>query len=131
MVEVWRENLPTSELELCRQGLGHFSYRVDESILSRTRQSGSIADDLDALLANGVLVPEPLVYEDFLPRSAAGIFASNLTGEGSVDDSQGGAERTIGWMSDVVGADVHVPEEVYGLESATSLETAFREVRGA
>ena len=31
----------------------------------------------------GVLQPEPIVYEDFLPRSAAGIFASNLADGGN------------------------------------------------
>ena len=34
--------------------------------------------DLDALLDAGYLYVEPLVYEDFLPVSAAGIFQSNL-----------------------------------------------------
>ncbi|MBW8353002.1 MAG: DUF1338 domain-containing protein, partial [Pseudomonas sp.] len=38
---------------------------------------------LSALLAAGHLRAEPLVYEDFLPVSAAGIFQSNLG-----DDSQ-------------------------------------------
>src|SRR5699024_9742510 len=30
----------------------------------------------------------PIVYEDFLPKSAAGIFASNLTSAGRTDASQ-------------------------------------------
>jgi uncharacterized glyoxalase superfamily metalloenzyme YdcJ len=33
---------------------------------------------LDDLLSGGYLRVEPLVYEDFLPVSAAGIFQSNL-----------------------------------------------------
>jgi uncharacterized glyoxalase superfamily metalloenzyme YdcJ len=33
---------------------------------------------LEALLSGGYLRAEPLVYEDFLPVSAAGIFQSNL-----------------------------------------------------
>ena len=39
------------------------------------------ASDLDALIARGLAQAEPIVYEDFLPVSAAGIFQSNLGGE--------------------------------------------------
>ena len=59
--------------------------------------------DVAGLVRAGVLHPEPIVYEDFLPRSAAGIFASNLTDGGTVDADQGGAERDAGWMADVMG----------------------------
>lgn len=41
--------------------------------------SGSLGDaSLEDLLRNGYVKAEPLVYEDFLPVSAAGIFQSNL-----------------------------------------------------
>ncbi len=123
--QVWREHLPRTERELCLQGLGYFTYRVDDEALRRVHQTESTAaPTLAALVQDGVLVPEPIVYEDFLPRSAAGIFASNLTGEGSVDEDQGGADRTIDWISDVVGAEVRVPEQVYAEESDRSLAAA-------
>jgi uncharacterized glyoxalase superfamily metalloenzyme YdcJ len=77
-------------------------------------------------LETGLLDIAPIVYEDFLPRSAAGIFASNLTERGSMDADQGGAERDIDWMSGVVAAEVAVPEEVYAAQSRTSLEAAAR-----
>jgi uncharacterized glyoxalase superfamily metalloenzyme YdcJ len=67
------------------------------------------------------VVAEPIVYEDFLPRSAAGIFASNLAGASSMDVGLGGAERDLAWMSDVVGVQVAVPEEVYAAESRASV----------
>ena len=77
-----------------------------------------------ALVRAGVLHPEPIVYEDFLPRSAAGIFASNLADGGTVDADQGGADRDAGWMADVLGSAVAVPEEVYADEAAASLRAA-------
>ena len=80
--------------------------------------------DPSALVRAGVLHPEPIVYEDFLPRSAAGIFASNLTDGGTVDADQGGAERDADWMSDVMGRQVNVPEEIYAQESSASLRGA-------
>ena len=62
------------ERELARQGLAFFTYRVAGA--PRLAQgTASLGDLVEA----GVLVPEPIVYEDFLPRSAAGIFQSNLT----------------------------------------------------
>ena len=76
---------------------------------------------MTALVQAGVLHPEPIVYEDFLPRSAAGIFASNLTDSGSMDANQGGAERDASWMSDRMGRTVIVPEEIYAREAAASL----------
>jgi uncharacterized glyoxalase superfamily metalloenzyme YdcJ len=113
---VWRDRLPADERELERQGLGYFTYHlVDAELAVRTGAS------LEALLAAGAVVAEPIVYEDFLPRSAAGIFASNLSGAGSVDADQGGAERDTSWLSDVIGRRVAVPEEVYAAESAASV----------
>ncbi|MHC8321012.1 2-oxoadipate dioxygenase/decarboxylase HglS [Pseudomonas sp. GB2N2] len=57
------------------QGLAYFRYFVTEKGLatSELRQAS-----LEDLLINGHLRVEPLVYEDFLPVSAAGIFQSNL-----------------------------------------------------
>ncbi len=55
-----------------REGLGYFAYAP---------APGRAIDpeaDLDALLAEGAILATPLVYEDFLPVSAAGIFQSNL-----------------------------------------------------
>ncbi len=113
--EVWREHLPATEVELCARGLGFFTFR---------RGTAPIVEGAGPaeLVRSGAVVPEPIVYEDFLPRSAAGIFASNLTGTGAVDADQGGAERDLDWMSGVVGAEVSVPEEVYAAESAASWE---------
>jgi uncharacterized glyoxalase superfamily metalloenzyme YdcJ len=126
--DVWRAGLPGTERELCLQGLGFFTYRVDEDVASGRRspeQSAALeGGDAAALVRAGVLHPEPIVYEDFLPRSAAGIFASNLTDAGSRDEEQGGAERDAGWMSGVLDREVHVPEEIYARESSASLRAA-------
>lgn len=61
-----------------------------------------VADDrsIDALLAAGFLNAEPILYEDFLPVSAAGIFRSNLaesqTGLAAQDDDREGFETALG-----------------------------------
>jgi len=55
----------------------------------------------------------PVVYEDFLPRSAAGIFRSNLTGDGSRSDGAEGVHRDRSWMSTVLERVVHDPQDLY------------------
>ncbi|MEO6470535.1 MAG: VOC family protein [Aeromicrobium sp.] len=59
----------------------------------------------------------PIVYEDFLPKSAAGIFASNLTGDGSLDDSQPGSARDAAWLQSVLGRELHDPYALYEAEA--------------
>ncbi len=58
----------------------------------------------------------PIVYEDFLPKSAAGIFASNLTGEGRSDASRRASARDATWMQDVLGRELHDPYGLYAAE---------------
>ncbi|KQP35199.1 VOC family protein [Pseudorhodoferax sp. Leaf274] len=65
---------------LLSQGLAFFRWRVaDADGLARVARSGA-AFDLDALRGQGIVAASPIVYEDFLPVSAAGIFQSNLGG---------------------------------------------------
>ena len=63
---------------------------------------------------------EPVVYEDFLPRSAAGIFRSNLAGDGSADRSRQGVVRDQDWLAGVLGRDVHDPMALYAAEVEAS-----------
>ena len=58
-----------------QQELAYFRYFVTD----KGRAAGALQTmALEDLLRNGYLRVEPLVYEDFLPVSAAGIFQSNL-----------------------------------------------------
>lgn len=59
-------------------GLGYFSYSLTE----KGKKGLSSASSLEALIADGSICFDPIVYEDFLPVSAAGIFQSNL-GDGA------------------------------------------------
>lgn len=61
--------------------------------------------------ADGLL--QPIVYEDFLPKSAAGIFASNLTSDGAVDGAQRAAARDAAWLQDALGRPLHDPYALY------------------
>jgi len=113
--------MPPTERELFTRDLGYFTYRPVSG-----RPAGLLPGTAQELVDGGWLEPEPIVYEDFLPRSAAGIFASNLTDGGEMDAAQGGAERDAAWLAERLGRPVFTPEELYRAESERSLAAAQR-----
>jgi uncharacterized glyoxalase superfamily metalloenzyme YdcJ len=119
-LDVWRRGVPRTEAELAAQGLAFFTYRVGGDGGAGAARARPAAELVDA----GVLVPEPIVYEDFLPRSAAGIFRSNLAGAGSRDAAQQGPPYDLARLSDLLGTPVHDPMDLYAAESAASLLAA-------
>ncbi|MBP2412010.1 putative glyoxalase superfamily metalloenzyme YdcJ [Arthrobacter stackebrandtii] len=116
---VWAENLPLTEKELALQGLAYFTYGLDEGQLRQKDLASPVT--LASLVEAGIAVPEPIVYEDFLPRSAAGIFQSNLTEEGSKDEEQIGTNYDIHQMSKIVGTTVHDPNDLYQRQQEDSI----------
>ncbi|WP_459643434.1 2-oxoadipate dioxygenase/decarboxylase [Kineococcus sp. NUM-3379] len=100
---VWPRHLPRTEADLDRRGLGVFTYRPG------TGGTGAPAGTVHDLVDAGFAVREPVVYEDFLPRSAAGIFQSNLDDSGSRDATATGSGRDAAWVADVLGRDVADP----------------------
>lgn len=74
------QQFPDDLDQLLERGLAFFRWRVlDADGLARVAASGA-AFDLQALRAQDLVAASPIVYEDFLPVSAAGIFQSNLGG---------------------------------------------------
>lgn len=68
------------------QGLGYFEWSLTDAGAATGAGTGDVAgDDAQQLLEAGLLRCDPIIYEDFLPVSAAGIFQSNL-GDGAVQD---------------------------------------------
>jgi uncharacterized glyoxalase superfamily metalloenzyme YdcJ len=84
---------------------------------------------LTSLLESAALRPAPIVYEDFLPRSAAGIFQSNLTDEGARDDEQAAAAWDMERLSDSIGVRILDPMELYAKQQEASL-TAVENLLG-
>ncbi|MBT2517313.1 VOC family protein [Streptomyces sp. ISL-90] len=118
---VWRESLPATERELALQDLAFFTYRVADAPAPQTQTEPAT---LRALVESGALIPEPIVYEDFLPRSAAGIFQSNLTDDGSRDDDQEGTYYDIERLSEVIGIRISDPTDLYAAQQRASLSAA-------
>lgn len=122
-VAVWEEHMPGTERELCLSGLGFFTYHA-----TPRRDRGRPPTTLRGLVEDGWIELRPIVYEDFLPASAAGIFASNLTGAGGVAADEGGAPRDASWLAGAIGREINRPEEVYAAQAEQSLRAAQREL---
>ncbi|GLK47195.1 DUF1338 domain-containing protein [Brevundimonas intermedia] len=88
--------LPDDWTALRRGGLAWFRYRATPEGLGGRAETA----DLEALIALGHVVAEPITYEDFLPVSAAGIFQSNLGAEVreayAVDPAKADFEQALG-----------------------------------
>jgi uncharacterized glyoxalase superfamily metalloenzyme YdcJ len=56
---------------------------------------------------------KPVVYEDFLPASAAGIFRSNLDTDARAADTADASDYSIDWMAGQIGHHIHDPYELY------------------
>ena len=66
---------PDSYEQMRAEGLAYFRYFVTDQGIAANEHAQA---DLEQLISAGAIRYEPLVYEDFLPVSAAGIFQSNL-----------------------------------------------------
>ncbi|MDY6997847.1 MAG: VOC family protein [Actinomycetota bacterium] len=83
---VWDQHFPGTDAEMADAGL---AYYVD----------GDPA--------------RPVVYEDFLPASAAGIFRSNLDSDTTAADGADESHYSRQWMAGRIGRLIHDPYELY------------------
>jgi len=84
--QVWNQYFPSTDREMAAAGLAY--YRGGEP-------------------------SKPIVYEDFLPASAAGIFRSNLdrdTETGYAPDDSG---YDVQWLAGAIGRDIYDPYALY------------------
>ncbi|AGB21725.1 hypothetical protein Mycsm_01308 [Mycobacterium sp. JS623] len=56
---------------------------------------------------------KPVVYEDFLPASAAGIFRSNLDTDTKAAEAADNSEYSLPWLAARLGHHIHDPYELY------------------
>lgn len=122
---LWAGELPDTEQELAAQGLAHFTYHA---VPGRPHDGSRPPAALQDLVAQGWVRAEPVVYEDFLPRSAAGIFQSNLSDEGSRNNDQQGTDHDSDWLSGVLGRDVLDPFDLYEEQQNQSLAQVARDL---
>ncbi|MFJ9347647.1 2-oxoadipate dioxygenase/decarboxylase family protein [Streptomyces sp. NPDC101237] len=120
---VWERHMPGSEEELAARGLAFFTYRLADG---RPRDGAGPPTGIGELVRRGWVRAEPVVYEDFLPRSAAAIFQSNLTGAGTRDDDRQGTAYDADWLSGAIGREVLDPFALYEQQQNASLAHVAR-----
>jgi uncharacterized glyoxalase superfamily metalloenzyme YdcJ len=106
--------------ELRKEGLAFFRYSATPAGIAA---GGALPRDPEALIAGGYLAFAPIVYEDFLPVSAAGIFQSNL-GTDQQQNYATGSNRAA--FEAALGAAVQDELVLYAERQAASLETAMK-----
>lgn len=119
--ELWNQHFPTSERELARSGLAFFTYDV---AADRPRDGASPPVATEELITAGWITPNPIVYEDFLPRSAAGIFQSNLEDDGAHDEDERHAALDMEWMAGAIEREIADPIALYAEQQDRSLRDA-------
>ncbi|MDQ7986534.1 VOC family protein [Pseudomonas sp. G34] len=115
---------PDSYPAMRREGLAYFRYFVTEAGKAVRAEQNRLCS-LEALIEAGLVHFEPLVYEDFLPVSAAGIFQSNLG-----DDAQASYDATSNQQAfhAALGATVHDELALYAETQRRSLAACAREL---
>ena len=109
---------PDDHDTLRREGLGYFRFVLTAKGRAAA-PAGLDALSIEALEAAGHVEAYPIVYEDFLPVSAAGIFQSNLGGE-EQRSYAGNASRSA--FEEALGSPVADEFQVYEDAVARSIE---------
>jgi uncharacterized glyoxalase superfamily metalloenzyme YdcJ len=91
-VAAWADHFPSTDAELAARGLAYY---------------------------HGGDPTKPVVYEDFLPISAAGIFRSNLDADTAALHTEDTSDYSADWLAGAIGQHVHDPYELYE-KAATS-----------
>ncbi|WP_407285709.1 2-oxoadipate dioxygenase/decarboxylase family protein [Streptomyces sp. BP-8] len=120
--DLWRQGFPATEHQLAVAHQAFFTYRP---ATDRPRDDRRPPADLAGLLTQGWLTAHPVVYEDFLPRSAAGIFRSNLTGDGTRDADLVGDPFDAHRLSEAIGRPVLDPFALCARRQDHSLRQAL------
>ncbi|WP_051334201.1 VOC family protein [Mesorhizobium sp. WSM3224] len=118
---------PDSWSDLRDQRLAYFRYSpTPEGLATITRET--ILPALDELVARGYLRFDPIIYEDFLPVSAAGIFQSNL----GTDEQQNYAESSNRQaFEEGLGAKIANELDLYAKVQQDSIADALAQLREA
>lgn len=108
---------PDDDDTLRREGLGYYRYALTDA--GRADPSAVTRVGIDAAIAGGLVTADPVVYEDFLPVSAAGIFQSNL---GGGEQRAYAAQANRDAFEAALGARVHDEFAIYARIERDSLE---------
>ncbi|QBG89582.1 2-oxoadipate dioxygenase/decarboxylase HglS [Xanthomonas oryzae] len=108
---------PDDEALLRQEGLGYFRYALTDA--GRADPAQVAAMPAETAIALGLVSADPIIYEDFLPVSAAGIFQSNL---GGAEQRAYAAHSSKRSFEHALGAQVHDEFALYAQLERESLQ---------
>ncbi len=119
--------MPATYAELAEQNLAYFTYHTTpQGVALGVRVAGKTRHELVRL---GYLTRRPIVYEDFLPKSAAGIFISNLGDDhGTRHAEEKGSDAGIHTLAGAMGRAPLDPYNLYGANEQASWVSAMAEL---
>ncbi|WP_236218823.1 2-oxoadipate dioxygenase/decarboxylase HglS [Pseudomonas rhodesiae] len=117
---------PDTYVQLREQGLAYFRYFATAQGLA-ARGNPAQPRTLPELIDAGHIDVEPLVYEDFLPVSAAGIFQSNL---GDAAQSHYTTNSNQAEFEKALGSPTIDELKLYGETQQRSVDECMRELLG-
>jgi len=118
------------------EGLAGAAFAVTNltAVPERVRDGRPPAGDLSSLLAAGWLTSEPVLFEDFLPESAAQLFRSRRT-SGRARRSRNPRHAPwsspvldSAWLAGALQCELLDPDELYWLRSTVSEQVALSEL---
>ncbi|HSV78168.1 MAG TPA: DUF1338 family protein [Ramlibacter sp.] len=115
------EGFPDELRTIRGQGLGFFRYTLTPLGQANLERFGGDAH-LDRWIDSGWVRAEPILYEDFLPFSAAGIFRSNLGEEAIAPVHTRNSASAQAAFETALGAPVLDEFKIYEAEEAASLK---------
>jgi uncharacterized glyoxalase superfamily metalloenzyme YdcJ len=115
---------PETLIDLIEQGLVYATFEPSDIALEG--KDRIITTDVRALMRSGLLWCRGLRYEDFLPISAAGIFASNLDQYGTNSTARQRPVFTREQFEAIVGRPVIDSDNTYRIMQSRSLLASFR-----
>jgi uncharacterized glyoxalase superfamily metalloenzyme YdcJ len=115
---------PRTLLELVGQGLVYARFRPTAAGIAAARAGAVGTSDLLALARAGLVAVEGVRYEDFLPVSAAGIFASNLQQYGTQSTAAAKPTYSQAQLETILGREIVDPDRTYaGIEAESRATT--------
>ncbi len=115
---------PDDDTTLRREGLAFFHY---QAVQGASVQGSISIEQVDSLVEQGALMITPMIYEDFLPVSAAGIFQSNLGGNSHENYTSSASQQQF---EQALGVEVINEIELYAQRQQASLEQALAQLAG-
>ena len=115
---------PKSLHELVSRGLVFARFAPTPAGIAAARAGTLATTDMTELVVSGMVTCEGLRYEDFLPVSAAGIFASNLNQYGTASTAKVRPTYRKSTLESIMEKSIVEATEVYaGIDAASRLDT--------